>query len=94
MKLEMLTMPVISTAHLTPATARTLTELGYKNTWTVCATYLEGFFIFVPRDWPNRGLPPDLRDLFAWACALTPDTWWVRLDNDAATVSDLPIYDW
>lgn len=99
MSLEVHTIPVISTAHLTREVADRLD--GEHQSWCACAVYRDvGFFLFL--DEPNDGdepVPQCLLDIRDWRMKLEQEgrldnSRWVRLDCDAEVVEGLPTYDW
>lgn len=96
MTLELMTVPVISTAHLTQATGVKLTQDGDTNLWTVCAPYEHGWFLYMQSDLTalDSDTPPDLLDLFKWAKTDGRNFDYVRLDCDAGAVEGLPLYNW
>ncbi|MFT4064320.1 hypothetical protein [Paraburkholderia sp.] len=88
-----ITMPVISTGHISLETCRKLEEHGDKNPWTVCAPYDEGFFLYAQKDKPVEGTPADLVAVMTWARSSGYE--WVRLDmRSGDVIDDLPQYDW
>ncbi len=93
-----LTVPVISTAHITEETNKLLIEKGDMLFWMTSATYEDGFFVSVPSDelsesWPKGQEPPsDLAAVWAWARDNKFD--WVRLDSSGDVIEHLPTYDW
>lgn len=86
-----ITMPVISTAHLSYATDQLLLSLGDGNPWTYVAPYGEGLFVYVQSE-DTEGQPIELTHIFAWARELSYT--WVRIDADGDHVDGLPVYDW
>jgi hypothetical protein len=83
-----LTMPVISTAHVTEeadAYLRTSTTDEFKN---AVAPWEGGYFIYVAGCEPHEGLSA----VFDWA--LKNDYDWIRLDRDGDIVPELPQYNW
>ncbi|WP_049098125.1 hypothetical protein [Burkholderia cepacia] len=86
-----ITIPVISTAHLTYATDQLLLNLGDANPWTAVAPYSEGLFVYVQSE-DMDGQPLELSHIFAWARKLNYQ--WVRIDADGDHVDGLPIYEW
>lgn len=86
---ERMTLPVISTAHLTEEVARRLAGDGDDNPWGfTCAPYAEGVFLWLGA--PDKNDPQCLRDIQKWLGA----PGWVRLDSDAPKVKELPTYEW
>lgn len=96
-----LTMPVVSTCHIT-GTTRELLDSSPEATpkeKPICwvAKYSEGWFI---RFWDDDDtgdtddLPDDLRAIRDWLLAAGYLDRWVRLDADGDYVSTLPTYDW
>lgn len=89
--MNMLSMPVIATCHITAATSDLLSAQGDQNPWTIVAPYEEGFFIYVQsEDMPDQ--PKEFSDIFAWARANGFE--WVRLDAAGDDIDGLPQYDW
>lgn len=93
-----LTVPVISTGHITEETNNLLIEKGDTLYTMTNATYANGFFVSVPSDelsesWPKGQEPPsDLAAVWAWARDNKFD--WVRLDSSGDVIKELPTYDW
>lgn len=84
-------VPVISTSHLTEATARMLTVLGLRSPFSSdVAAYPEGFFYQVGT--LIERMPADLKKIHEWA--LKHDCPWVRFDADGVHIADLPDYEW
>lgn len=91
------TVPVISTSHLTYATMEELERVGDNNPWAHCANYEYGFCLSIPSedqddDAYERPVPADLRGIWDWA--RSKDMGWVRLDQAADAIDELPEYDW
>lgn len=100
MSLEVHTIPVISTGHLTKEVAERLTAEGDKNPWIPCMPWDYGFFMRLddPDD-TKESVPQCLLDIRDWRMKLErkgklDNSRWVRLDCDADPVEDLPTYDW
>lgn len=105
--MELQTLPVISTNHLTQEVAERLTASGNKNPWCVCASWEHGFFLHLDdleaAECEADPMPQCLIDIRDWLraknliCTDGDRTFrgdWVRLDGDADPVDDLPSYDW
>lgn len=96
--LEIAKMLTLSTAHITPETAKRLdkfVERGERSDdLDGIVAYGKadyGWFIFVG-DAKTRGLPADLKYLVN--VAYNNDCLWLCLDRDGDTVDDLISYDW
>jgi hypothetical protein len=85
-----MTIPVLSTAHITPVTNDMLTAGG--NPWILSAEYADGYFIYVPDEDDQAENYPDLAAIFAWA--RKKEYTWVRLDNCGSDLDELPKYEW
>lgn len=84
-------VPVISTSHLTEATARMLTVLGLRSPFSSdVAAYPDGFFYQVGT--LLERMPADLKNIHEWA--LKHDCPWVRFDADGVHIAELPDYEW
>lgn len=100
MSLEVHTIPVISTVHLTKEVAEALTEKGSANDWCCCAPWEFGYFIFLDDlESCSHPVPQCLIDIRDWRMKLEmtkklDNSRWVRLDGAAETVEGLPTYDW
>lgn len=100
MSLEVHTIPVISTAHITREVADRLDSR--RQQWCACATYPDvGFFLYLDEPYSPGGdpVPQCLLDILDWRMRLEREgkldnSHWVRLDCDADLVDDLPTYDW
>jgi len=90
-KIEIMAIPVISTAHLDEATGKSLTEDGDQSDWVTCAPYEHGFFIYAEQ--PSEHAPACLHDLANWLKSRCLGGW-VRLEADADVAADLPSYEW
>lgn len=93
--IELMRVPVISSSHVTAECAGWLDEVTGQPDSALCGFkggY--GWILFVGED----PLGPDcphldvLNPVFAWARSNGYD--WVRLDEDASPVPDLPTYVW
>lgn len=97
MNIETMTLPIISTAHLTKEVADRLESEGDKNPWVICAPYECGFFLWIGEG--NDGeldMPQclrDIRDAIIKIFHRGPGAW-VRLECDADKLPDLPAYEW
>lgn len=93
----MMSVPVLSTAHVSKATDDFIMMERDSTPWMRCANYDMGYFISVPdsdlatcpKEMPPA--PQDLKDIWAWARARDHD--WVRLDSNAEVIDGLPTYD-
>lgn len=97
--MEIITMPVISTGHITLEVCRRL-EAGPGQTrlWCPVAMY-EGYGLFLYLDEPSDctdadPVPDCLMAIANWLKAQGFRDCWVRLDRDADPVPGLPYYDW
>lgn len=86
-------VPVLSTAHIRPATAEFLTDEGSNNLGAV-ATYADGWFIFVgDLEGLNTfdSLSEDLQKVLQWA--FDNKHGWIRLDAHMGDIIEgLPNY--
>lgn len=85
----------LSTGHVSQTTMQFIEAVQEENCLPMTiANYEYGAFITVPSDFDDlpKGLPKDLKEVLEYAnkqgCIL------VRLDKDADTTTDLPIYYW
>jgi len=105
--LEIHSLPVITTAHITQEVAALLTKEGNNNPWCPCASWEHGFFLHLDelevRASETVTIPQCLYDIRNWLRAknlrtahgnTTSRADWVRLDQDADVVEGLPAYDW
>ena len=105
--MEVISLPVISTNHLTKEVATLLTENCGRNPWVPCAAWESGYFISLlgVEDKIQNGVdvPQCLRDIASWLsgkalpCSNVDAKWtatWVHFDQSADTVEDLPVYEW
>ena len=99
MDLEIHTIPVISTAHITREVANRLDS--EHQPWCACACYRDvGFFLYLDEHSDmDEPVPQCLLDIRDWRMSLEREgkldnCRWVRLDCDADTVDGLPTYDW
>ena len=99
MSLEVHTIPVISTAHITREVAERL-DSEHQN-WCACSVYRDvGFFLYLDEpDGSDEPVPQCLLDIRDWRMRLEREgkldnSRWVRLDCDADTADGLPTYDW
>ncbi|MGE8063935.1 hypothetical protein [Pseudomonas sp. NPDC089569] len=105
--MEIHSLPVISTAHVTQEVADRLTKEGNNNPWCPCASWEHGFFLHLDeleaRESDDVTIPQCLIDIRDWLRAKdlrntcgdsTTRADWVRLDQDCDTVEGLPTYDW
>lgn len=98
--LEIHTIPVISTAHITEEVSRRLSDGSSR--WCACAEYVDcGFFLYLdePHGTEFDPVPQCLLDIRDWRKRLQlegrlDNSCWVRLECDADPVEDLPVYDW
>ena len=84
----LLTIPVLSTMHISEKTAKNIATFPAITV----ANYGEGFFLNTDIDTDDQGLPADLIALYAWAQA--NNFLWVRLDSIGDTLKNLPVYNW
>lgn len=95
MEVEIMKVPVLSTAHVSE---KTRDMLDFDNPQWVhhCAKYEFGWFIAVPTEEAEgcfeQKPSDDLAALFGWA--RKHGFGWLRLDSDGATVAELPTFDW
>lgn len=105
--MEIHSVPVISTNHLTKEAAERLSAAGNKNPWCVCASWEHGLFLHLDdleaATTEEDPVPQCLYDIRDWMrsknliCTSGNTTFrgdWVRLDGDADTEEDLRSYDW
>lgn len=94
--METLTIPVISTAHLTKEVAQLLTDKGDENPHISCAAWQYGYFLYLDEpEIPEGGADIQcLIDIRDWLRRNRFSDCWVRLDCDADAVDGLPTYDW
>ena len=96
--LEVLRVPVISTAHLTREVAGILESKGNDNPWVPCAEWEYGFFLYLEDpEAREEESEADITCLYAirdWLREQGFKDCWVRLDCDADKVEGLPTYDW
>lgn len=100
--MELHTIAVISTSHLSQDVARILTAQGNNNPWVSCSSWEHGFFLHLEE--LEQSTPQCLIDIRNWLrskelpCSDSGgQKWfgtWIRLDGDAEPESDLPRYDW
>ena len=83
-------VPVLSTSHLTEATARYLTGHGTNIQFGSCAVYQEGFFLQTISKYDP--MPEDLKAVLAWT--EKRDYAWIRFDADGDCIDELPVYEW
>lgn len=105
--MEIHSIPVISTAHLTREVAERLSKEGNNNPWCPCASWEHGFFVHLDdleaRAVEGEPTPRCLIEIRDWMrkknlSAINGDlntrADWVRLDQDADTVNELNSYPW
>jgi hypothetical protein len=105
--LELHTLPVISTCHLTKEVSERLTNDAQNNPWCTCASWEHGFFLHLDdlesSETNGESMPQCLIDIRDWMRTknlrsthgdVTMRADWVRLDSAADTEDDLPSYDW
>lgn len=97
-------VPVITTAHIKPDTARWLTLRSENKSFTsmIVAEYPDGYFVSQLEDMDDLGeaelrlkyydVPEELMGILRWA--YRKDYPWVRLDRDGDVVDELPTFDW
>ena len=100
MSLEIHKIPMISTAHLTREVADVLTKRRDGNPWCPCAAWDYGYFLFLdnPEDCETP-VPQCLLDILEWlrkqeVAGVLDNSRWVRLDESAEKVDELPTYNW
>jgi hypothetical protein len=99
-KLEVHTIPIISTAHLTKVVAERLDQDA--STWCCGANYQGcGYFLYLDEPCASDAetVPQCLLDIRDWRMRLEKEgmldnSRWVRLDWDAEAVEGLPVYEW
>ncbi len=85
-----MTIPVLSTSHVSEKTANWLDDIPPDGPILI-AGYGDGWFIHVPDD-PVDGLPQELYPLFE---LMNKHGYpWVRLDSCGDTVKELPTFEW
>lgn len=100
MNLEVHTIPMVSTCHITKEVADTLTAKGDDNPWVCCAQWGYGYFLHLDDlESAPEPVPQCLLDIRDWRMKLEcegklDNSRWVRLDCDADPADDLPTYDW
>lgn len=94
--MQTMTIPVISTAHITKEVAARLTEEGDKNPWVICAPYEYGYFLWINdrENYNPDSVPECLLSIIDKLSTPTAIGVWVRLDSDADPLDGLPVYDW
>ena len=84
-----MTVPVISIVHIKEETAEALkSELD-----VMVVIFLDGLMVFCGEPVENASEYEDLNAVMDWARKNGSDSWG-RLDPDANTVAELPIYEW
>lgn len=93
MPLEISNIPVISISHITQEVSEALST-SPDDMWTLSASYPYGFFLYMQEDIDSlpEDTPQCLIDLYRWA--QEQHFSWIRLDQDADVVQELPVYDW
>lgn len=99
MDLEIHTIPVISTGHITSeVNARLLEDQG---PWGACAILPHsGFFMFLDEvENDDEPVPQCILDIRDWlhgleAAGRLDRSRWIRLESDGQLVDGLPTYDW
>jgi hypothetical protein len=89
-----ITLPVVTTAHISRATCVALENRAAIAGVMESASYSHGFFVrfnFEPID-DMAKLLPDIAALRCWALRRKHD--WVRIDADGDEVDGLPKFDW
>jgi len=90
---ELLTMPALSTAHISYEADSWLGEWGSSCHALVMADGDAGYFVRVLTDHADIELvPQSIREVAAWANNCGHH--WFRLDRDAPRVDGLTAYDW
>ena len=87
-------VPVISTGHLTEATANIKITSGFEGPgglYTIPTP--NGFMVYSDDDvLEDPEIPDDLKCVLAWAEINGYE--WVRFDPDGSTIEELPRYEW
>lgn len=89
-QMEIISIPVVSTGHLSISTRGDLGRMQQACPWTVIAPYDEGWFVYASADWADD-TPPDLLAAFAWARGNGHE--WLRFDSAGPYVSGLIRYE-
>lgn len=91
----LLSIPVLSTGHITKGTSDWLMEGQLAAPLAQCASFDRGFYLSVPHDSDaidKSDAPADLAIVWRWA--MKNGYPWVRLDADGDEIEQLPTYDW
>lgn len=83
-----LTIPVLSTVHISQAADEFLHDFNKGCLWNAVASWEGGHFIYVDGCGPHEGL----NDVLNWAIENKHD--WIRLDRDGDVVPELPQHEW
>ncbi|WP_321943958.1 DUF5983 family protein [Paraburkholderia tropica] len=90
--MEILTVPVVSSGHLSISTRRELDRVQQDCPWTVVAVYREGWFMYAGEEHDDcDDTPPDLRAALAWARQAGHE--WIRFDGAGPYVNALTRYE-
>lgn len=96
MSLEAQSVLVLSTSHLPEEVMDRLGEDGDLRQRHLIAPYEYGAFVWVPTDWSNVILPPELVWVLRLAAGVGVE--WVRFDADGpvfdASDVSLPTWEW
>ena len=86
-------VPVISTNHITLETNNQLYHYKHGDApWGQEVIDIDGGWLLFVGSNEVIELPDDLSPLFSWTVAMGYE--WLRLDQDADRIPDLPFYDW
>ncbi|MFP3645164.1 hypothetical protein [Paraburkholderia sp. SIMBA_054] len=91
-----MTIPVLSTAHLTLETRNELSNMSQFNAdltgVNICAEYAEGYFAYFNQGDDPGHMSDNVNTLRNWAKANGHE--WVRFDSVGDAIDELPQYDW
>lgn len=89
--IETMTIPSISTGHLTQLVAAKLKERRDNNPWVTCAAFEYGFFLYVED--LDEIAPQCLKDIEKWLRE-NHEPGWIQLDSASPVAEGLPLYSW
>jgi hypothetical protein len=91
---EIQSIMVLSTGHLTKTTAETLNaDKSEALPWAPQLTWAYGWVWYVDScTWDSVDFPPEFGAILKLALAL--DCLWVRFDADGPQIDELPFYEW
>lgn len=105
--MEIHSLPVISTSHISQEVAERLTKEGNNNPWCPCASWEHGFFLHLDelevRESETVTIPKCLIQIRNWLREknlrttngnTTTRADWVRLDSDGEIQNGLQSYPW